>query len=249
MDPGKSVQLPLRHADPSQPSHLRRRASFRIPDKFRDGADADQDVTAPKSKRSRYMNQSFISLIANVGSSASFEPHFTLKDSGQTDGLSDLSPRLSLDEFKRKLGTSGSTVQTEERVPGNATARLSEREARRSVPDLKQHPYMSDTEDSAFKEDMTSSQILTPHVTHPSVAHSGSEISNTAPSARAASPANQEHIRSGSDDEPSPVMSQELQTDKPSIGLLERLSQTFGFEEPEKILAGICLSRMKASCR
>lgn len=45
-----------------------------IPERLRDTTDADTDVTAPRTRRGQYLNQSFISMIANAGTNATFRP-------------------------------------------------------------------------------------------------------------------------------------------------------------------------------
>ena len=57
-----------------------------IPDKFKDGDDAQVDVTAPKSKKAQYLNQSFISMIANVGSNKSFDFPYSRRTGSNLQG-------------------------------------------------------------------------------------------------------------------------------------------------------------------
>ncbi|KAI9830257.1 MAG: hypothetical protein M1819_005784 [Sarea resinae] len=66
----------------------RRAGSLRdsdIPERFKDGNDAQDDVTAPKGKMAPYMNQSLFSMIAAAGSRADFHSRFDDDDSSESD--------------------------------------------------------------------------------------------------------------------------------------------------------------------
>lgn len=72
--------LPFRRNDGARPATpTPRRASFTFPDRFRDTKDAHLDVASPISKRAQYANQSFLSMIANVGSNITPEPQVGLE--------------------------------------------------------------------------------------------------------------------------------------------------------------------------
>lgn len=247
MDMGKSVQLPLPRVQSSQMSRFPRRASFRIPDKFKDGADADEDVTAPKSKRSRYMNQSFISLIANVGSRPSFEPHFTLKDSRQSDGLSDGDSYASADGSEQQWRVSGTVAQRDRLPQEKSTTILSEREPSRSVPELHDQSQDTETQDDSINEDMYSSQILTPYFTSSQAPQESLKRLEMAQSPDTSSPISRPETQPSPEPEISLAASGELMVDKPSIGLDQRLSQAFGLEPPERVVAGNICPQLSSS--
>lgn len=59
---------------PSAPYRASRRAPLDVPERLRDVRDADTDVTAPRTKKGQYLNQSFLTMIANAGSNATFRP-------------------------------------------------------------------------------------------------------------------------------------------------------------------------------
>src|SRR5205814_7893840 len=52
------------------------RQSVDIPERFRDGDDAQDDVTAPRGYSAQYMNQSVFSMIAAAGSKVDFHSRF-----------------------------------------------------------------------------------------------------------------------------------------------------------------------------
>ncbi|KAI9723726.1 MAG: hypothetical protein M1812_001026 [Candelaria pacifica] len=67
-----------------------RRVSLDVPERFKDGEDADEDVTAPKGKDVQYMNQSVFSMIAAAGSKTDFHSRFdndSSEDENEPAGL------------------------------------------------------------------------------------------------------------------------------------------------------------------
>ncbi|KAI9754072.1 MAG: oxygen-dependent protoporphyrinogen oxidase [Chaenotheca gracillima] len=68
----------------------RSRHSIDLPERFKDGDDAQDDVTAPKSKDARYMNQSVFSMVAAAGSKVDFNSRFDDDDSDSDGGADPL---------------------------------------------------------------------------------------------------------------------------------------------------------------
>ncbi|KAL9088412.1 MAG: hypothetical protein Q9159_003112 [Coniocarpon cinnabarinum] len=75
-----------------------RRASFTFPERFKDGDDASIDVIAPSNARQRYVNQSFLSMIANVGSNIPPEPQASLENDTIHGSAGRIGSRLSSSE-------------------------------------------------------------------------------------------------------------------------------------------------------
>ncbi|KAI9793133.1 MAG: Sterol 3-beta-glucosyltransferase [Candelina submexicana] len=71
------------------------RVSLDIPERFQDGEDADEDVTAPKGKDVQYMNQSLFSMIAAAGSKTDFHSRFDDDSSEDEVGQSAIRPQDS----------------------------------------------------------------------------------------------------------------------------------------------------------
>ena len=67
----------------SSASAAPRSASMEIPDRFRDGDDAQEDVCAPKDRSAQYMGQSVFAMMAAAGSTTDFQSRF---DDGSTSG-------------------------------------------------------------------------------------------------------------------------------------------------------------------
>ena len=64
--------------------------SVQYPERLRDGADAQEDVTALHGKIPQYMNQSVFSMIAAAGSKSDFQARFDDDGSSESDSESDL---------------------------------------------------------------------------------------------------------------------------------------------------------------
>jgi sterol 3beta-glucosyltransferase len=80
------------------------RPSFDIPERFRDGDDASEDVTAPKGQNTQYMNHSVFSMIAAAGSKVDFNARF---DTDSSEGEGDESPaeaQQGVQEFANVAG-------------------------------------------------------------------------------------------------------------------------------------------------
>lgn len=136
-----------------------RKASLVMPERLRSDTDDEHaDVTAPKTRRGKLLNQSFLSLIANVGSNSNFAPHLAPA----------LDPQLQLPE--RPRSTSPRRVRhadahdTSERRLPTLDPMLQDdhddEDLARSTPSLAPPPQRP-TRPSPLRDDMSSSQILT----------------------------------------------------------------------------------------
>lgn len=68
-----------------------------IPERFKDGDDADEDCTAPRGSQAQLMNQSVFGMIAAAGSRVDFNARFEGQSSDEDDGAEELTHRSSLD--------------------------------------------------------------------------------------------------------------------------------------------------------
>ena len=164
------ASLNLRRGDSNQSApRLPRRASFTFPERFKDGEDADQDVTAPSSKRQRYMNQSFLSMIANVGSNIPPEPQAALgeKDAGAASAAGTRS-KFNTSQSVAGLGVSSASrhreVDPSERVGQRMIQSTYDLGAQRRPNRRPRKSRLAHVE-----EDMASSQILPPREEAPQV--------------------------------------------------------------------------------
>ena len=83
-----------------RPKAAPRSASMEIPDRFRDGDDANEDVCAPKDKSAQYMGQSVFAMMAAAGSTTDFRSRFD-------DGSSSGSDNEGDDEKEQEEGKNG----------------------------------------------------------------------------------------------------------------------------------------------
>ncbi|KAI9809619.1 MAG: hypothetical protein M1825_000051 [Sarcosagium campestre] len=139
------------------------RPQLDYPDKFKDGEDAQDDVTAPDGRNLGYMSQSVFSMIAAAGSKTDFNARFE-DDSSDQDSDDELPPppdlgaRLQsrLDQGQAGIGgskddlpTSGKRERARLKKPqGTHRRRLSDRGILKSLPKLsirtpKEKTYMS----------------------------------------------------------------------------------------------------------
>ncbi|KAB8345829.1 hypothetical protein FH972_022884 [Carpinus fangiana] len=198
-----------------------RNASLTIPERLRTGPDVDQDVTAPKTRRGQLLNQSFISMIANVGTN----PSFVSKVHADREPLLKTNSVSSDDEDTQESKLD--TIISVEHAPGSS------KDHGGSLPFLssrsRRHAHLN-----LVDEHMSTSQIL-PSKSVPTV-HGPLELAHDAtqqsqytnePGASASSPVPvlQEMVPSG--------------TGGKLAGLRERIAAIFGFDKPENVLAGV----------
>ncbi|KAF2195481.1 glycosyltransferase family 1 protein [Zopfia rhizophila CBS 207.26] len=148
------------------------RVSLDIPERFKDGDDAQEDVTAPKRKDIMSMNQSIFSMIARAGQQSQTDLATMQEvDSGDSDddgkravpyhsfdGAARLSRLNTANDFRKPLDDLEDTRTLE----GKHRRALSEHKLLRSLPKLKFSGRKEDKRTSLATERMSSSQILPP---------------------------------------------------------------------------------------
>ncbi|KAF2012068.1 glycosyltransferase family 1 protein [Aaosphaeria arxii CBS 175.79] len=152
-----------------------RRISLDIPERFRDGDDAQDDVTAPKRKDTMPMNQSLFSMIARVSQQSQTDlAAMEGVDSGDSDDEGKRTGRVpyhSLDGAARlsRINTSNDFQQPQaqgedSRKPAEHKHRrsLSENKLLRSLPKLKSSSRKENKSEAHHADQMSSSQFLPP---------------------------------------------------------------------------------------
>ena len=125
-----------------------RRLSLDVPERFKDGDDADDDVTAPRKNNTMSMNQSIFSMIARAGQQSQTDLATMQEvDSGDSDNEGKRrQPYHSLDgasRLSRLSSANDSPRQTEKPKDGESSRGkqhrrvLSEHKLLRSLPKLK----------------------------------------------------------------------------------------------------------------
>lgn len=219
---------------PTANSRLSRRASFSIPERFKDGDDAQIDIAAPKTKRSQYMNQSFLSMVANVGSNAALEPEF-IRDVGS----------LKKPEAREEEGLHPSYTKNDDTQSDGARHRQVKEGAMpvtRSPIELARSGGAKNLERAprryrqleALDDGMSTSQILAPPMSHSSVV-SDPEQEHSAPP--------QEVETSDDKDQSQPTTATGAERIEgarlPDVDSLStRLAKIYGFDEVEEVDSG-----------
>lgn len=147
-----------------------KRVSLDIPERFKDGDDAQDDVTAPKSKETIAMNQSIFSMIARAGQQSQTDLRTVHEvDSGESDEEGgDQAHFQSLDGAARlsRLSTvntweaSGMDEEVSKDKEGKHRRGLSEHRLLKSLPKLSMKTRKDSGRESSSGGHMSSSQIL-----------------------------------------------------------------------------------------
>lgn len=149
-----------------------RGVSLDMPDRFRDGDDANDDVTAPKRTDTMSMNQSLFSMIARAGQQSQVDlGRMEEVDSGESDQEDKAATRYhSLDGAARlsRLSTANDfTAQTDDSAGAQSEKSkhrrgLSENKLLRTLPKLKLSGKKDTRSESHDADQMSSSQFLPP---------------------------------------------------------------------------------------
>lgn len=227
-----------------------RRASLDIPERFKDGDDADEDVTAPKGNNTMSMNQSIFSMIARAGQQSQTDlgamqevdscdseddrkraiPHH------QRDGAARLSRLSSANDFPVSLD--GADPQYEPTSRRKQRRSLTENKLLRSLPQLKTSSRKGTTPEGQSSDQMSSSQFLPPQ---PSPAepptHSGTE--QRSDSKVKATPGEDVYMEKGKSvgRKSRHGSSAGLGKAKTPMPLAKRLQQIFEFDEAEEVIS------------
>lgn len=149
-----------------------RRVSLDIPERFKDGADADDDVTAPKRSNTISMNQSIFSMIARAGQQSQTDLGTMEEvDSGDSedearrniqfhslDGAARVSRLSSAHDFQ----SPPDELEESKASKGKHRRVLSEHKLLRSLPKLKIASKKEGKSEAHLTDRMSSSQILPP---------------------------------------------------------------------------------------
>ena len=230
--------------------------SVKLPERFKDGDDAQQDVTATKGVNGQYMNQSVFSMIAAAGSKVDFnsrfddessgsdEEHIELGKPGVQEHPTDTPPDTPPKEHVEKSQGKGSTKAGS----GQQRRKTSEPKLLRSIPKLnlrttKEKNYMSQSSHLPFDE------ALSPTGSARSTTPRDAPVMTRILEAEArlsSSPTNSDSVGKTMD------KLQDVPEEDNSSSLAIRLMEIFGYEKPEKVIAGQsfpCFSVAAADCK
>ncbi|KAF1985802.1 glycosyltransferase family 1 protein [Aulographum hederae CBS 113979] len=207
-----------------------RRISMDLPDRFQDGDDAEEDVTAPKTGKGIYGQQSLFSLIAAAGSSTNVLSKLNESDEESDDD--EKSPTIT-----QSMVSPGQPAQSARISKG----KLSKGSLLQSLPKLRLRSSKEKSESPEI-DPMSSSQILPPRP--PQTEQALSTVSPEPPPSRDA-PVLSRMIKARAEMEGMDVAdantkveeaSEETKDEKSHEKLALTLMDIFGFEEPETVI-------------
>ncbi|KAL6710453.1 Sterol 3-beta-glucosyltransferase [Coniothyrium glycines] len=224
-----------------------RAVSLDMPERFRDGDDADLDVTAPKRNNTMSMNQSIFSMIARAGQQSQTDLGTMQEvDSGDSaDEGSKKVPFHSLDGAARlsRLSTtndfqSPSGEEQESKVdPSRHKRAPSENKLLRSLPKLKMTGRKDVRSDNQRADQMSSSQFLPPRP--PSAADPVSPSEPSSKTKQKVTPGKEIHVEKtrGVSGRGGHSNNAGLSKSKAPVTLAKRIKQIFDFEEVEEVIS------------
>lgn len=234
-----------------QPASTHRFSSDRLPERFKDGDDAQVDYTAPpRSMGSRdgnvhYMQQSLFGMIAAVGSRSDFRRRFD--DSSDSDGdLDEISQRPSSSMPTGQGGSSDRghpTTSTEANATDESEERgrrgrrtISENKLLRKLPGLRSKDRMDDPSNLS-----ASTLTIQPRRTRSATPRAAPIMTRMVQA--------QSRFDSGTTAENNtsrPETPSEDRQESSASALSTRLMEMFGFEEPEKVLVEYACSFLQS---
>lgn len=223
-----------------------RRLSLDIPERFKDGDDAEEDVTAPKRNNTMSMNQSIFSMIARAGQQSQTDLATMQEvDSGDSDeegkkrqpyhsldGAARLSRLSSANDFQSR------TDESQDEQPRQSKQHrrvLSEHKLLRSLPKLKNRKDARSEGQSM--DQMSSSQLLPPRPPPPeSPAATPSERSKAKSKATSSENTQVEKVKSSGRRSRHGSTAGTIKASTP-VTLAQRIRQIFEFEDIEEVIS------------
>jgi sterol 3beta-glucosyltransferase len=222
--------------------------SLDIPERFKDGDDAHEDVTAPKRNDTMSMNQSIFSMIARAGQQSQVDLGTMQEvDSGDSDddGKRKTSYR-GLDGAARlsRLSTANDFQAPREDAPTEKAGQpkhrraLSDNKLLRSLPKLKMSSRKEPRPEGQYADQMSSSQFLPPPPTPdtPKELPASEQPSKGKARATSGEDAHVEKLRS-SNRRSKQGGTASLAKSKGPVTLAARIQQIFEFEEAEEVIS------------
>jgi len=221
---------------------VQRDPTMEIPEKFKDGDDAQEDAAACKGKDAQYMNQSVFSMIAAAGSKVDFHSRFD-DDSSESDGESGQQPpmelgveRQSVEKAPQERMEKPQQAVLSKAKSGKHGRKLSEHKLLKSLPRLnlrttKEKNYLSESNDLPPKEAISltnSSKTATPR---------DAPVMSRMLEAQAQA---QLHSSTASPDQKKDVaaITEDTEGNQSPTSLAVRLKEIFGYEKPEEVISG-----------
>jgi sterol 3beta-glucosyltransferase len=231
-----------------EPAKETRGMSLDIPERFKDGDDAQEDVTAPKRSDTMSMNQSLFSMIARAGQQSQVDLGTMQEmDSGDSDEEGKgKTPIRNLNGAARlsRLSTTNDFQAPQESAKPERTGQtkhrraLSENKLLRSLPKLKMSSKKDTRIDPQHADQMSSSQFLQPRPSS-DAASMVTPSRQTSRAKRRAVPSDDiqvDKVRKA-DRRSRQGSSAGLAKSKGPVTLATRIQQIFEFEDVEEVIS------------
>ena len=217
--------------------------SVKLPERFKDGDDAHQDVTATKGVNGQYMNHSIFSMIAAAGSKVDFHSRFDDESSGSDEeggallnhpGQDHLPDTPSHEDVIKPHGEEATKAQA------GQPRRKSGHKLFRSIPKLnlrtsKEKNYMSQSTHLPFDEVLSPTESA--RTTTPRDAPVMSRMLE-AEALLSSSPTSSDPMQKAVE------KLHDVPEESTSSSLAIRLMEIFGYEKPEEVVAGASLTAL-----
>lgn len=235
------------------------RMSLDIPERFKDGDDAQDDVTAPKRSNTISMNQSIFSMIARAGQQSQTDLGTMQEvDSGDSDEEGKRTiPYHSLDGAARISRLSSANdfqappddVEDSKAPQGKHRRVLSEHKLLRSLPKLKISSKKEAKSESHPTDRMSSSQFLPPRPAEVDSTGTSSQDEPVLKYKSKVTPGQEIHVekRRQPDRRSRHGSTAGIPKGKAPVTLAKRLQQIFEFENLEEVISGMSQSSRSLS--
>lgn len=212
-----------------------RQVTMDIPERFKDGDDADEDCTAPRGSHAQLMNQSVFGMIAAAGSRVDFNARFDGQSSDEDEGDDEPKRRTSLDA-SRTLQSTASTAKldkqhrrkfSDNKLLRSLTLKSKSKDSHHSDTDTSPQPI----KDEEHVVEAPEVEITRTNTREPPVMSQMLEAQ-----AQLANRPSFDIARRQEDTEIKDEMA--ISSESPS-NLSNRLREIFDFEEPEEVIQGM----------
>ena len=206
-----------------------------IPERFRDGDDADEDCTAPPDSKA-YMNQSVFGMIAAAGSQVDFNARFDGQSSDEEDTSEEPSSQSSEKDVQLKVDKTRQSKPA--RTSEKHKRKFSEHKLLRSITGVGSKSKSKSSSQSTSPAPEPSSEAHTPEIqVERTISHRDAPVMSRMLAARAELSMRPSFDMNRASEDNTPT--DDIGETTSSI-LAKRLKEIFEFEKAEDVIEGRC---------
>ncbi len=218
-----------------------RAPTVEIPEKFKDGADAQEDAAACRGQQVQYMNQSVFSMIAAAGSKVDFHSRF---DDGSSDSDDDSRQPATVPEADQRiperapsehLGDAQQAVSTKSSAFKHRR-KLSEHKLLRSLPKLNLRTP-KEKDGPPIRDQTTTTEASSPGDNSQDVTPRDAPVMSRMLEAEAQAQSHLSARHSIRNRDMGAIM-EDNESERIHTSLAVRLMEIFGYEKPEEVISG-----------